>query len=171
MRQPWALAISIGLAACLPEASAPGNDRPIGGGCYQSFAPTGDASLDLAKLTDACGGGLVPVTPVITSEPHGERDAPETFSFRARKGRCYRVFAAGDGSVRDLDLAVYDPEGRLAAADVGRDRFPVAPPRSAICAQNAGVYTLAASVARGRGSYVLQVWGSGDRVFDLQRDP
>ena len=62
--------------------------------------------------------------------------------------------------VTDLDLAVYDPDGHIAGGDVSRDRWPVVPPRGPLCVEQEGVYTLAVSVARGRGDYVLEIWGT-----------
>jgi hypothetical protein len=63
--------------------------------------------------------------------------------------------------VRDLDVAIYDPEGRLAAGDVSRDRWPVVPPRGPYCAGEDGVHTIAVAVTRGDGDYLLQIWGTG----------
>jgi hypothetical protein len=91
-------------------------------------------------------------------EAQGQEDAAERFTFRARGGRCYRFFSVGEAGVEDLDLAVLDPEGRLAAADVSGDRFPVVPPRGPLCVEREGVYTVEVAVVRGGGRFVMQVW-------------
>jgi len=145
-----------------PPAGAP---RPVvpaatWTACYQGFEPTGDAPADLERLAAACGppAGLAAVTPVQIGAAQAEGDPAERFTFRARAGRCYRFFSVAAPEVADLDLAVLDPDGRLAAADASGDRFPVVPPRGPLCAPSDGVYTVEVAVVRGRGAYLLQVW-------------
>ena len=135
----FALGILVGLVACSPDSPA----------------------ADLAALGEACAapGGLRPVGDAYEGADQGEHDPPEHLAFRARRG-CYRAFAVGGAGVGDLDVAFYDPEGHIAAGDVSRDRWPVVPPRGPLCVEREGVYTVAVSVARGRGSYLLQVWGT-----------
>lgn len=172
-----ALARALALAGCAgplaltgcagaPEAPA-GAARPevstaAWTGCYQGFEPTADAPADLARLAAACGppAGLTALTPVQIGAAQAEGDPAERFAFRARAGRCYRFFSVAVPQVADLDLAVLDPEGRLAAADASGDRFPVVPPRGPLCAPSDGVYTVEVGVVRGRGGYVLQVWAT-----------
>ena len=129
--------------------------------CYQGFEPEDDAIADLERLTTACGPplGLRAVTPVHTGAPQDEGDRSERFAFRARAGRCYRFFSVSTPDVRDLDLAVTAPDGRLAAGDASDDRFPVAPPRGPLCVEEDGVYGVEVAVMRGRGSFVVQIWG------------
>lgn len=129
--------------------------------CYRLFQPQGDARADLARLTAQCGRptGLVPVTPVRDGEPQAAEDAVERFVFRARAGRCYRIFAVGAPDVTDLDVAVLDARGNLAAADLSHDRWPVVPPRGPLCFDKEGVYTIEVGVIQGSGGYALQVLG------------
>jgi hypothetical protein len=164
-----------------PIATSPSDDDPAGrpysdeekaqskgklGGpwvsCYRTFEPRSDqAAADLERLTSACGRptGLAPLAPPREGEPQGQDDPVERFTFQTRAGRCYRIFAVGAPSVTDLDVAVLDPEGRLAAADLSGDRFPVVPPRGPLCAEREGVYTVEVSVAQGSGTYAIQVLG------------
>jgi hypothetical protein len=129
--------------------------------CYRGFHPGSEALPALVGLVAACGEptGLEAVTPVAWGEAQAEDGPSERLAFRARAGRCYRIFAVGDDGVEDLDVAVLDPDGRLAAADVSRDRFPVVPPRGPLCAEREGVYTIEIAVAKGRGGWALQVFG------------
>jgi hypothetical protein len=128
--------------------------------CYRGFQPGNDAPADLARLTGACGApnGLGAVTPVRIGDAQTQDDPAERFTFRARAGRCYRFFSVGEQGVADLDLAVLDPAGRLAAADVSGDRFPVVPPRGPLCMEREGIYTVEVAVVQGSGRFVLQVW-------------
>jgi hypothetical protein len=189
MRPSWLVCLAtfpLALAGCPPPAETPSrptdasaappsdaeftaderaqsNDK-LGGpwtGCYATYQPQGDPMQDLARLALACGRptGLAPVTPARPGDAQGEGDAAERFAFRARAGRCYRVLAVGDSNVIDLDVAVIAPDGRLAAADVSHDRWPIVPPRGPLCVGVEGVYAIEAAVVRGSGRYALQVLG------------
>lgn len=164
----------MGLAGCMPAAEgAPASDPgeparlPAVTGnawadCYRRFQPGEDPAADLARLGEACAapGGLGPLGEAHQGAEQAAGDPPERLRFRMRRG-CYRAFAVGGAGVTDLDVALYDPAGRLAAGDVSRDRWPVVPPRGPLCVDHDGVYTVAVAVARGRGDYVLQIWGTG----------
>lgn len=145
-----------------PPAAPLARTGNIWSDCYRRFQPGGDPAVDLARLADACAApaGMRPLTPLHEGAAQTEADAPERLVFRARRGRCYRAFAVGAPGVEDLDVAVYQPDGRLAAGDVSRDRWPVVPPRGPICADQDGVYTIAIAVTRGSGAYVFQIWGT-----------
>lgn len=163
--------LALALAGCLP-ANEPGarQERPARAArtgnpwvdCYRRFEPTSDAVNDLERLGAACAAraGMRALGPIHDGAEQRGDGQPERFVFQARAGRCYRAFAVGGPGVEDLDLAVYGPDGKLAAADVSRDRWPVVPPRGPACADRDGLYTVAISVARGAGPYVVQVWGA-----------
>jgi hypothetical protein len=160
-----ALAALLALAGCLP-ASEPEPAPLVHTGnawadCYRRFQPGEDRAADLEALGRACAApaGLRPVgAPYAGAEQSALRDPPERLVFHARPG-CYRAIAVGGPGVVDLDVAVYDPEGRLAAGDVSRDRWPVVPPRGPLCLPRGGDYTVAVAVVRGRGDFLLQIWG------------
>jgi hypothetical protein len=167
------LVFSLLLAGCLP-ANEPSADEPPALparthndwiDCYRGFSPSEDPISDVERLATACAApaGMKPLTPVHDGAEQGEHDQPERMRFRARRGRCYRVFAVGAPGVEDLDVAIYDADGKLAAADVSRDRWPVVPPRGPACADRDGMYTVAVAVTRGSGPYAMLVWGV-DRV-------
>jgi hypothetical protein len=155
------------IAGCLPEAAAPEDQRPLArtgnawADCYRRFHPGDDPAADLERLAAACAApaGMRPLTPV-HSGTQSETDPPERFAFRVRRGHCYRGFAVGGPGVEDLDVAVYDAGGGLVTADVSRDRWPVVPPRGPACAEEDAVLTVAVAVRRGRGEYLVQVWGA-----------
>ena len=165
-----AVVLALALAGCLPETSAtdPGPLARTGNvwaDCYRRFQPSDDPAADLDRLGAACAapGGLRPLGEPQAGAAQAAGDPPERFSFRVRRG-CYRAFAVGGAGVTDLDLVFYDPHGRLAAGDVSRDRWPVVPPRGPLCVEEEGVYTVSVAVARGRGEYVLQIWGAGQKA-------
>lgn len=130
--------------------------------CYEGFVPSPDPAADLERLTSACGSqaGLTAVTPVRVGAPQDEQSGEERFSFHGRAGRCYRIFSVGAPGIADLDVAITDESGKLAAADASGDRFPIVPPRGALCLRADTLFTIHVGVLQGSGSYLLQVWGS-----------
>jgi hypothetical protein len=148
------------LGARSPLASLRYSD-PFWSACYRSFQPSEDPVSDLDRLGFACGAprGLAAVAPVHVGSQKADDEA-ERLVFRARKGRCYRVFAIGAAEVRDLDVSILAPDGRLVAADVSKDAWSVVPPRAPWCPEDEGPYAIDVSVADGEGSYALGVWGS-----------
>ena len=129
--------------------------------CYRAFQPTEDATVDLQHLTLACGAklGLAPLTPVhVGSQRQQQRS--ERLLVSMRRGLCYRAFAVGQRGIVDLDLAIFDPQGGLVAADLSRDRWSVAPPRGPLCPARSGRYALEVAVTEGAGDYLVQVWGT-----------
>lgn len=158
------IAVLLGLTACLPEPSRPVVRERTGNvwaDCYRRFRTAGDREEDLARLASACAipARMRPLGPAHAGA-QGEADPAERLVFLARRGRCYRAFAVAGPGVDDLDVAVYDAGGHLVAGDVTGDRFPIVPPRGPLCAPDDGRYTLAVSVRRGHGDYLLQLWGT-----------
>ncbi|MFO0760031.1 MAG: hypothetical protein U0359_26340 [Byssovorax sp.] len=135
--------------------------------CYRRFQPSDDPASDLARLGGLCGepAAFEPVTSIHVGS-QGDRDPTDRLIFRARKGRCYRVFAVGAPAIADLDVAIFNPAHDLVAADLSTDRWSVVPPRGPLCVPRSGAYTVEIAVAAGRGDYLLQVWGNKDEPPD-----
>jgi hypothetical protein len=128
--------------------------------CYQSFRPTGVVEQDLAQMTSLCGppNAMKPVTPVLQGT-QSQRDTLARYTFHGEMGRCYRIFAASERDVRDLDLALLDPDKNVVGHDTNEDAFPMLNPDGPFCLTRPGVYTVLVSVEKGAGRYALQVWG------------
>ena len=129
--------------------------------CYSTFAPSGDAEGDLTRLVRDCGptGGMRAVTPIRLGTQSSE-DPVDRYTFEVPSpGKCYRVYAAGESSIADLDLLLRGPGRDRYVADVTHDSWPVLPPREPVCFNEPGSYMLEVSVYRGSGRYALQVWG------------
>jgi hypothetical protein len=173
----WLPLAALTLASCGPSATerppaatAPASSegtasadapKPPWEACYSTFGPTGDAEGDLARLVRDCGatGGMRPVTTVRVGT-QSDRDPVDRYTFEVpAPGKCYRVYAAADAAVQDLDLLLRGPTGAAVIADVTHDSWPVLPPRGPVCFPEAGLYMLEVSVYRGAGRYALQVWG------------
>ena len=68
--------------------------------------------------------------------------------------------AVADAGVRDLDVSILAPDGRLVAADLSKDPWSVVPPRGPWCPDEEGPFAIDVSVADGEGAYVIGLWGS-----------
>jgi hypothetical protein len=128
--------------------------------CYQGFRPTGNVEQDLAQMTSLCGppNAMKPVTPVIEGT-QSQTQPLSRFTFHGEIGRCYRIFSASERNVRDLDLALLDPDKKVVGHDTNEDAFPLLNPDGPFCLTRPGVYTVLVSVEKGAGRYALQVWG------------
>jgi hypothetical protein len=151
--------MSSGPAPTVAESSEPG--KSSWESCYSSFAPTGDAQGDLARLVRDCGttGGMRAVTEVKLGTQTAQ-DPVDRYAFQVPTAdKCYRIYAVGDSSVKDLDLLLRGPNGDAVVADLTHDSWPVLPPSQPVCFPQAGLYMLEVSVYKGAGRYALQVWG------------
>jgi hypothetical protein len=134
---------------------------PFWSACYSGFSPAADPVSDLDRLGLSCGTprGYGAAAPIHVGTQK-EDDPAERLVFRARKGRCYRLFAVGNAGVRDLDVSILAPDGRLVAADLSKDPWSVVPPRGPWCPDEEGPFAVDISVSDGEGAYALGVWGS-----------
>ena len=74
-------------------------------------------------------------------------------------GQCYRAFGVAGEGVRDLDMGLYDPAGRLVARDVRPDAWAVVSSDGPVCVpEEGGPYELVVSVEAGQGTFAVQVW-------------
>ncbi len=114
------------------------------------------AALD--SLAKRYASGLVP-----DGEPiEGDLAAGERRDYLAvlRGGSCYRILAAGEESLGDLDLALFDPSGILITEDPGQDRYPVLGLQSDVCPPVSGSYRIQAHAYVGQGHFALRTWRS-----------
>lgn len=133
--------------------------------CHEGFVATGDPDADLGTLGKTCAMklGQRPLTPVRVGI-QAEADAVDRFTFSAGPGaRCYRVIAAGENGVRDLDVQALGADGRVLASDASHGSWAIVPEREPLCFRGAEVVTVEVSVYRGSGKYALQVWGGEKR--------
>lgn len=133
---------------------------PFWTSCYRDFSPEGGATNAVERLAFLCAApkGLSTVSPLHTGSQKAE-DSAERLFLKVRTDRCYRLFATADSTVRDLDVSIIAPDGRLVAADISKDPWSVVPPRGLWCPDEEGPYAIDISVGDGEGGYVLGVWG------------
>lgn len=148
----------------LSGAPKPSVDRfgdPFWSTCYKGFHPDEGPASDLERLAFACSAprGFNAVSSLHAATQKAS-DRAERLVVRVRPGRCYRLFAVAGAGVRDLDVAILAPDGRLVGADLSKDAWSVVPPRGPWCPDEEGPFAIDVSVADGEGSYVIGLWGS-----------
>jgi hypothetical protein len=93
---------------------------------------------------------------IVGSVLEGQPPVSETFS--ARRGECYRVFAAAEPSVLDLDVAVRSSRDAAIAADHGEDAWPIVQPDRPFCVLEDDTLKVEISARRGQGRFAAEVW-------------
>jgi len=161
-------------AGALAEAGAPdaGDDLDaldlpapvrVGGpwvSCYGSFRLAGEPVKDLTRLSLLCGpvNGMRRLSKQPFEGAVSEGGPPQSTTFEARRGECYRVFAAAEKSVGDLDVTVRSSRGAPIAADHGEDAWPIVQPDRPFCPLEDDRYTVEISARRGSGRFASEVW-------------
>jgi hypothetical protein len=113
----------------------------------------------LDALAKRYAAGLIADGPVMEGElTQGER---RDHLLVLRSGACYRVIAAGEASLEDLDLALFDPTGAPVTEDPGQDRYPVIGVQGGVCPSQAGSFRLQTHAYVGQGKYALRVYRTG----------
>jgi hypothetical protein len=75
-------------------------------------------------------------------------------------GRCYRVLAAGEDTIADLDVVLLDPDGGSLQGDVGESSSAHLGVLRPLCPARPGAYRVAARAESGGGSFAWQIFGS-----------
>lgn len=81
--------------------------------------------------------------------------------FEAKRGACYRIFAAAEATVTDLDVAVKSSHDMTIAADHGEDAWPVVQPDRPFCVLSDDVLRVEVSARHGQGRFAAEIWGLG----------
>jgi hypothetical protein len=123
---------------------------------------SGESALTLLEsLVERHGSNMRPVTVAsreeLTAGQQLDRDVP------MRPGRCYRVLAAGEGGIEDLDLSLVDPNGTTLQRDASNDALPTLGVVAPLCPATPGTYRLSMRVEAGEGAFAWQVFGSVPR--------
>ncbi len=134
----------------------PGRDAS-GPGPEQATA-AGTALERLDALAGAHAGDMRAVTPprreTLAEGARVERDVT------LAPGRCYRVLAAGEESIEDLDVALLGPDGGALQSDANDAPSAHLGVLRPLCPGRSGQYRVAVRVHHGSGSFAWQVFGS-----------
>jgi hypothetical protein len=118
--------------------------------------PLAPPAAALDALSKRYAAGMVAEGPLLEGElTQGER---RDHLLVLASGYCYRVLGAGEASLQDLDLALFDPTGAPVTEDPGQDRYPVIGVQGGVCPGQAGSFRLQASAYVGQGKYALRLF-------------
>jgi hypothetical protein len=149
------------LAAC----SAACGDR----GAPPKPTPAPEIDPALAGPDDAMGRRLRDL-----AREHAREQVPTGTYFRDRLERgehrdflailtanhCYRIVAASDPAVEDLDVIVFDPTGVQWRQDLDQGPNPVLGDDADLCPANSGAHRLQARMTSGSGEFLIGVYRS-----------
>jgi hypothetical protein len=148
--------------------ASPAEDTPklpvrVGGPwvrCYGGFKPSGDPLKDVTRLAFLCGpeNGMRRLSKRTLEGAVTAGGTSVTETFEAKRGECYRVFAVGEPSIGDLDVAVRSSRGAAVAADHGEDAWPIVQPDRPFCPLEDDRYTIEVSAKKGGGKFAAEVW-------------
>jgi phosphatidylglycerol:prolipoprotein diacylglycerol transferase len=128
--------------------------------CWKSIGLSGNAEKDYRTIIAACGEptGMLEFVAPARGElgPSHKRD---TFSVKMDNDYCYRIFAAGDASIGDLDIRVEKNGGALVLVDKTTQPVAIIDSDKAWCADQDTTYTVHFDVdGPGHGKYVFGIW-------------
>ncbi len=107
----------------------------------------------LGELAATFAPGQTPASQVFSGAlPRGGR---QDFLVALGYGHCYTAIAVATAYGRDLDLRLWDPNGRRVAADTRNDNFP----HVQHCATLPGPHRVQVEMNEGQGPFVMQVFG------------
>jgi hypothetical protein len=150
---------TIASASCTPEPSQAVQELQA----TPLAAETAPLPDPLAPPTDALGAlakryaaGLIAEGPVLEGDL--AQGARSDHLLVLVPGHCYRVVGAGEPSLQDLDLALFDPTGAPVTEDPGQDRYPVIGVQGGVCPSQPGSFRLQAHAYVGQGKYALRLY-------------
>jgi hypothetical protein len=140
-----------------PDAAIAAVDAGPPPPCWAGFKATGNAVTDVTDLGERCTKGMSAVIPPVKqSFAQGEK---KQLPLIVPGPGCYRIIAVGGTGVKDVDLEVRDPSGKLVAADnTPDDIFPMIHPNKEWCPDAAQFLTLSIIVKKGAGEVAGGVW-------------
>jgi len=128
--------------------------------CHEAFKHGGSPSAAVEALAGGCAKatGLKLWGDTIVAAQSVGGGAPASFPLLAKAGHCYRVFGRGDVGVKDLDVAIVDSAGAVAAEDSTDSPTAVVLADGAVCFKVDDAATVAVRVESGKGKYAIQIW-------------
>jgi hypothetical protein len=162
---------STGPASALPTASQPSSitskktmrkKSPEWLVCHKDYQPQ-THGRDLAADVKREGTMCQDTSGMHAMDAHlfkGKKDSdpPDTFTFPAHAGKCYRAFAESAPGIDDLDLVIKDSDRNVAGEDSTDDPNPIVLEEGAVCFNTDDTATVSSTIGSGHGDYIVQVW-------------
>lgn len=158
-----------------PGAAEPPGPRPQPGGpwvkCHEGFTLSGEPVRDVTRLGLLCGpsNGMRRKTRQAIVGLGGQHEPPVSAQIQGWRGACYRIFAAADAQVSELDVTVRSSREVGVAADHTPGRLAIVQPDRPFCMLADEPFTVEISVKRGSGRFAAEVWALGEPR--KRRDP
>lgn len=138
-----------------------------GGGwvkCHEGLSLSGDPVKDVTRLGLLCGpsNGMRRKTKQAIVGLVGEHEPPVVTTIQSARGACYRIFAAADAQVGELDVTVRSSRDVGVAADHGAGRLAIVQPDRPFCTFADETFTVEVSARRGSGRFAAEVWALGE---------
>lgn len=136
--------------------------------CYGNFKPSGDPIKDVTRLGLLCGpvNGMRRLFDQAWVGRVAEGEAPVVESFQVKRGECFRIFAASETPIRDLNIAVKSSRDATIATDHGEDGWPIVQPDRPFCMLFDDTLRTEIWAQRGQGRFAAEVW-----VLPIKKSP
>jgi hypothetical protein len=133
--------------------------------CAEGFVSSGDPLRDVTKLGVACGPstGMTALGDA-TEGAIAEGGAELVVPLGLVDGRCYRVFAAAESSVSELDAEIVSSRGVALGRDHTEGRVAVVQPDRAMCALAADDASVVVRAKKGVGRAAAWIWSVDSRT-------
>jgi hypothetical protein len=129
--------------------------------CHRAIpAANKDTAAGLAWMAVNCEKQtrMTKVSDTLTGK-QADQDPPQSFAFEAKASHCYRAYARAADGIKELDLAIKDSFGAVAAEDASENLSSIVPEGGAVCFSKDDRASVVVSIGMGSGSYALQIWG------------
>ncbi len=159
-------------ASSAPVSVSPASDeQPLvtpGGGwvlCREGLVLSGDPLKDVTRLGLMCGpsNGMRRKTQQALVGVLAENAPPVTTAVRLMRGACYRVFAAADETVGELEVTLHSSRDATIATGKVSERLSIVQPDRPFCCLEEDLATLHVRALRGSGRFAAEVWAIGER--------
>lgn len=170
-KRPWEAAAGSGdaLFAPRPIASATASVTRLEGPateherCTAGYVASGDPVRDVTRLALSCGGatGMRRTLPQAVTGTLG--DGAVELAVQAKRGRCYRVFAAAAPAALELGLALRTSRDATVAEDRMKGPLAFLGARAPVCGLDEGELTVVVT-GSAKGRFAVEVWDGPDRA-------
>jgi len=153
-----------------PEARASVPNR--GDACDAGFRISGEPRADVVRLGLVCGP---------SEQFRRESDAIEgalaaggavvEIPVRMEARRCYRVVAAAEETISDLDVELRSEREVVLASDDDDASFAIVHRRGAVCSERAAEARVLFRSGNGKGRFAAEIWSRADEETPLPAAP
>jgi hypothetical protein len=129
--------------------------------CHNDVKTGADIAAGVAAIAAPCASmmGLKQIG-TTTQDAYKNLDPAHTIPLDAQAGHCYRIYGLSEDALQDLDIAITDSAGKMAAEDGSDSPDAVVLEDGMVCFTVADKATINIAAGSGAGKYAVQVWGN-----------